>query len=325
MDNRPILVVCVPEREADAHICQILSKARDLAAQSGKQVCAADAGIFDPERVRRFSEGGAQQIYFSECGALTGIRGYCAAMETLIRQADPEIVLFPATESGKIIAAVLSARFEAGLTADCIDVVYDAEQIFHFYRAAISDSVIANITGINSRISMGTVKEGVFREKHFADAAEVTLSRTESDAAAMEFLDEILQKEPAAVQESQVDISQYPIVFCIGRGAGKAETVQKVYQLAENYHACVTGTKAVVDEQILGKEYQVGQSGKSVSPRVYLGLGVFGASQHLVGMQNADLVIAVNRDANAPIMKYADYAVHDDVDAFLDKMLAAIS
>lgn len=327
MKNHPILVICDLEPKTDEHVFQIVSKARELAEQSQKKILVTDVGIYDENRLRNFAEYGAHGVVFFDCGQQRPeMRCYSSIIESVIREYTPEIVLFPATESGKNIASIISVRFEAGLTADCIDVVYDASQVFHFHRAAISNSVIADIIGINSNISMGTVKKDVFRKKNFVkdDSFEIISKNIFPNEMPAEYRDEILKAVPLEQKEETIDINLFSVVFCIGRGAEKKETVQKIYQLAEKYHACVTGTKAVIDDQILSKAFQVGQSGKSISPKIYIGLGVSGASQHLVGIKNAEIVIAVNQDENAPIMQQANYAIVDDVNAFLDKMLEEV-
>lgn len=323
INNNSIMVVCDLTADTDEHIMQIISKAKELSCQTGKQVFVAVAGSNDEMRFRSFAECGANYVIFWEYSESMGIMKYSSFISSVIRRYTPETVLFPATETSKSIASIISSRFEAGLTADCIDIICDNDNNFHFYRAAVSDSVIAKITGINSNISMGTVKEGVFRKKISCpdnDFQVIAHCMTNSELD-KDYSDEICDMEYREQTEEKTNINQFPVVFCIGRGAEDPQTVEKTYRLAKAYNACVVGTKAVVDDNILDKAFQVGQSGKSISPSVYVGLGVFGANQHLVGMKNSQLIIAVNRDPDAPIMKYADYAIIDDVNTFLDKML----
>ncbi|MBQ8824546.1 MAG: electron transfer flavoprotein subunit alpha/FixB family protein [Ruminococcus sp.] len=326
ISNNSILVVCGLNVNSDEHTMQIISKASELSHQTKKQVLLAVAGNYDELRFRAFTDCGADCIIFWEYTKSIGIMKYSSFISAVIREYSPEIVLFPATESIKSVAAIISSCFEAGLTADCIDIICDEDNKFHFYRAAVSNSVIAKIVGINSSLSMGTVKEGEFKKKTYSkndenDNFQIMFYHMNTDEIDKDYLDDIVDIKYREKVEEKTNINNYSIVFCIGRGAEESQTIEKIYRLAEAYNACVVGTKAVIDDNILDKAFQVGQSGKSISPSIYIGLGVSGANQHIVGMKNSQLIIAVNHDADAPIMKYADYAIIDDVNVFLDKML----
>lgn len=323
ISNNSILVVCDLSADSDEHIMQIVSKANELAHQTKKQVLLAVAGSYNEMCFKSFADCGADYIIFWKYAESIGIMKYSSFISSVIREYSPEIVLFPATESGRSVAAIISSRFGVGLTADCIDIICDENNKFHFYRAAVSDSVIAKITGINSSISMGTIKEGVFKKKISPqnDNLQVIFYHMNVDDIDRDYADDIISIGYKEKSEEKIDISKYSIVFCIGRGAEETHTIEKVYRLAKAYNACVVGTKAVIDDNILDKALQVGQSGKSIFPSIYVGLGVSGANQHLVGIKNSQLIIAVNNDTDAPIIKYADYAIIDDVNIFLDKML----
>lgn len=323
ISNNSILVVCDLNADSDEHIMQVVSKANELSHQTKKQVLLAVAGSYDELRFKSFADCGANYIIFWKYTESIGIMKYSSFISSILRKYSPEIVLFPATESGRSVAAVISSRFGVGLTADCIDIICDENNKFHFYRAAVSDSIIAKITGINSNISMGTIKEGVFKKKISPqnDNFQVVFYDMNIEDIDRDYTDDIVSIRYKETSEEKIDINKYSIVFCIGRGAEEAHTIEKVYRLAKAYNACVVGTKAVVDDNILDKAFQVGQSGKSIFPSIYVGLGVSGANQHLVGIKNSQLIVAVNHDVDAPIMKYADYAIIDDVDMFLDKML----
>lgn len=118
---------------------------------------------------------------------------------------------------------------------------------------------------------------------------------------------------------NEINLSQYNIHFCIGRGA--IQYVDEIYELARKYNACVTGTRPVVEDGILERDRQVGQSGKSVSPQIYVGFGVSGASQHLVGIRNSKTIIAINNDSKAPIFNFADYGVVANVEDIVRELI----
>ncbi|MBR3772402.1 MAG: electron transfer flavoprotein subunit alpha/FixB family protein [Clostridium sp.] len=317
-----ILVVCDNGSEIDDHVLQIISKAKLLANASSKQVSVLFSGVRQEEAFSLMNRYGADEIIFSECSNPLELWDYCELVSDVIKMYTPKLVLFLATEFGKNVAAIMSTRFESGLTADCIDIRYEEEQ-FHFLRAAINDSVVARIQCINCDIEMATVKKGVFVKQELKVCGECKVIEYKTNVSG-----ELVKRKEVVIDSSDVehhesiDISQFKTVFCIGRGASQEGNVALIYELAQCCGACVVGTRAVVEESILDKEVQVGQSGKSISPKIYVAFGVSGASQHIVGIKNAELVIAVNHDRKAPIFEYADYAIVEDVSSVLKKMKA---
>jgi electron transfer flavoprotein alpha subunit len=233
-------------------------------------------------------------------------------------------VLFPATDFGKAAAARLSARLGLGLTADCID--FSLEDDFYFFRAAMNQSVIAKIKCINCDIRMGTVKKDVFlpQERPAGNEAfaKVFIERFEyysdKDLSRKNLLEVLDRVELQA--KKRINIHEHPISFCLGRGVKQKDTKDRILDLAQRCSANVIGTRAAVEMGMIEKERQVGQSGRSVAPQIYVGFGVSGASQHIVGIKNAGLVVAVNNDKNAAIFDYADYQIIDNLESIVGEM-----
>lgn len=322
MDKKDIFIIFDYHCAYDCdHHLQIVSKARELADRRGGEVitvCQEESDATDWTGV--FSHG-ADAAIMIETGQESCFEHFCDGVYALIKQTDPEVLLFPATETGKAVAAVLSTRLEAGLTADCIDIAMDEEETLYFSRAAINDTVIAKIQCHNSRIKMGTVKEGAFIKKKRSNASNGRIIRYPfvSDQPKRAYTVEVLDSIHS-VAENAVDIGASRIVFCIGRGVKNEKIRQNIYAIADKLGAVIVGTRAVVEEGILTKERQVGQSGKSIAPQIYVGFGVSGASQHMVGIKNAGMIVAVNNDKDAPIFQYADCKVIDDVDTIVTEM-----
>ena len=303
--NNEILVVCDLQNVISEHMLQIITKARSLADESGYYVgvlCAGqDDGIQDI-----VAEYGADKLIIADTNK-NNLWEYVDVLTKVIKDEQPKVILFQATDFGKNVAAIISARFETGLTADCIDITYSQDEGFAFVRAAICDSVIAQIKCINCDIHMGTVKEGVFVAKQVSPRRELVISK-------MKMFDNQYEEEVACLKTKElettldeINLNQYNIHFCIGRGA--SQYVDEIYELARKYNACVTGTRPIVEDGILERARQVGQSGKSIAPQIYVGFGVSGASQHLVGIINAKIIIAINNDPKAPIFDFADYVI----------------
>lgn len=320
--SRGILVACGVNDIINEHTLQVLTKARELANDSNKQLLLLFVGEEKQEYFETASKYGVDKIIFCNCKEELGIWGFSDIVTEAINVHNPDTVFFLADTFGKGVAAIISTRFGAGLTADCIEIVYDPnDKKFNFLRAALSDSVIAKITCINCDLQLCTIKKDVFVQKEQTNWKQANITNLNVDLSSI-FSDE----KPEILEVSQitetkkVDITKFPIVFGIGRGASTASNLQAINKLAEKYGACVVGTRAVVEENIITKEFQVGQSGKSISPKIYVAFGISGASQHLVGIKNAGTIIAVNTDKNAPICQYADYAIIDDVNNVLGEI-----
>ncbi len=321
-DNRikEILVVCDRSTEINRHMMEIIYKAKTIAMESGHLVSVLYTGNKNKDIVKGFSQCGADILISGTSPNKIGMWQFSDLVTRWIKKRKPQLVLFQSTEFGKDIAAIISARFEAGLTADCMDIFYDITNGFRFMRAAICDSVIAQIHCINCTMNIGTVKEGVFeicKLDRTWKMEMIPFSVEEDNTYERETCLHMSKEEQI---KKEINMKEYSTVFCIGRGASSPECVEGIFALAKKYNACVVGTRPVIEEGIIEKERQVGQSGKSISPKLYIGFGVFGASQHLVGIRNAKKIIAINHDPKAPIFDYADYSMVADVKDILDKL-----
>ena len=316
--NTDILVVCDPQNAISEYMLQIITKARSLAAKSGYYVgvlCAGQNADCMQDTVAKY---GADKLIIADTNKNT-LWEYVDVLTKVIKDEQPKVILFQATDFGKNVGAIISARFEAGLTADCIDITYSQNEGFAFIRAAICDSVIAQIKCINCDIHMGTVKEGVFVAEQISPKREILFSKIETFDEQYEEDVLCLKTKELKNTLNEINLSQYNIHFCIGRGA--IQYVDEIYELARKYNACVTGTRPVVEDGILERDRQVGQSGKSVSPQIYVGFGVSGASQHLVGIRNSKTIIAINNDSKAPIFNFADYGVVANVEDIVRELI----
>lgn len=320
-ERNRIYIISDNEGYASEHILQLVTKARMLADSYDMTVSVVCIGEADEKAFEKLKEYGADIILFCVQQKTLGIRDYSDIVADILRHKAPRVVLYPASSFGKQLAAILSTRFEAGLTADCTDIQFDEEDGFLFYRAAINDSVIAKIKGIHCQCTMCTVKKNVFIKRPYSALAAGVIEnhvfslQEQQIQSQLEFFNIVKAEERAAI-----DINKYSVVFCIGRGVKEEKVRKRIFSLAESCHAGVAGTRAVVEDNLIDKDRQVGQSGKSISPRLYIGFGVSGASQHLVGIRNADMVIAINNDENAAIFNYADYSIVEDVEVIVEEM-----
>ncbi|MBE5991813.1 MAG: electron transfer flavoprotein subunit alpha/FixB family protein [Paenibacillaceae bacterium] len=318
--SKEITVICDSQEYDREDVLQLVTKARSLGDASKRKVSVFCVGYMDQERISTLFLYGADRVVFCREEGRFDLPYFTEVIAAMVTEIYPEVILVPATVDGKIIAAVLSTRFEAGLTADCIEIEFDEAGELGFSRAAINDSVTATIKCINCNIMMGTVKKDVFikaagkpREESIV---EFTFSGEEPKCNGAWVVEERIERE----RKKEIDIHLFKKVFCIGRGVKDRAVLDRIYKIAEKYDMGIVGTRAVVEEKLIEKERQVGQSGKSISPQIYISFGVSGASQHMVGIKNAAAIIAVNTDRQAAIFDYADYSVVENLESILDHL-----
>lgn len=311
--NHDIWVVCDDATEGISSISLgMLTKSYELGKHSGCTSAAVCFGNQSPECLQELFFYGAENVlHFVHNNA--GIEQQCKWLCKAISQKKPKMIMFPASEYGRRMASYISVEFEAGLTAECIDITVDAEGHFAYSRAAINSSAIATIQCINSEVELCTIKENIFLPKRLPEACtgkieELSCEETEIDTIAERIT--VINTEEKA--ETPFDINASKIVFGFGRGIKDADTVALLFRVANKLGASVVGTRAVVEDNLLEQFRQVGQSGISIAPEIYVCFGISGASQHIVGIKNAKVIVAVNTDENAPIFDYADYIIHDD-------------
>lgn len=230
----------------------------------------------------------------------------------------PSLLVFPSNRYYKAISALISNEDNVGLTADCVNIEINNQFGFEFSRAAMNASIVAKIVSINSAFSSCTVKLGVFKDvlstssitkgnpKELIHEAFLLPHRNTEDTSSYDF----------TITDNS-DLRNSKVVFCVGRGASDSDTVKRIKKIAKKFNIQVVGTKATVDMNIVPEECKVGQSGKNIAPDLYIGFGVSGASQHIVGIQKSKRIIAINNDPEAPIFDFCDYKIIDDVNSIV--------
>lgn len=314
--------ICIPydmKNDKLESVCELLTKAQKLADRCSWTIVAICFGNDNEEQFHELIEFGAERIILFEKNEYFHKSEILKSMSEIVEKMESGLILFQDSELGKYVSSSLSVRFDIGLIADCINIQMNEKNGFIFSRTAIGDSVVADIISLQSKIYMCTIKSGaIIREKnmnrYFQGLTKYEIYSDGCEKENYEILGSISEEK-----QNGYDIQKYNIVFCLGRGVKKIETVERVMQLARIYKAGVCGTKAAVDEGWISKKNQVGQSAKCISPSIYIGLGVSGASQHLVGIQNSRKIIAINCDENAPIFQFADYVICGDVDEIIAK------
>lgn len=320
MEKERIAVFCVQGAvNYKSHAKQMTSKAYELAKNKGAEVIFCYIGSEDQDFFEQIGYCGAHKIeFYNSIDELT-IRNriMCEWGEILLKNYQFKIVLFMAEECGQRVAAVLSTRLQCGLTADCIDVTYNGQEII-FSRTALNDAVVANIRCTNEKLQLATIHEGVFEEAHnVSKHAEIHLWEQVIELKSDNI--ELLEKRNKALPEN-VDLSKSRIIFGIGRGVMESDALSRIQKFAKKCNAELVGTRPVIENGILPKSRQVGQSGRSIAPDLYVAFGISGVSQHIVGIKKSKVIVAVNKDINAPVFHFADYALVGDVNIILDEL-----
>ena len=306
---------------------ELLGEATSLAEDLQQSVVAVLIGGTDiAKSAEELIHFGADEVIVVADDRLTHFSSlpYTRILEQVIRENDPEIVLFGASSIGRDLAPRTSARIKTGLTADCTGLSINPEnKLLMMTRPAFGGNLMAVINCKTRRPQMATVRPGVMQpiERDASRTGKITnfVPTFQPSDFAVEILDVIPD------EDKKTDIIQAKFLVSGGRGVGSAEGFQALRDLADTIGGDVAGSRAAVEAGWIGPEYQVGQTGKTVRPNLYIACGISGAIQHMAGMENSENIIAINTNPNAPIFNLADLGVVGDLHAILPKLNEAIT
>ena len=306
---------------------ELLGKARDLADALGEKVVAMLLGYNVKEQAQTLIEMGADEVIVADCPDLKDYitEQYSQAAYQIITERKPTIVLYGATTIGRDLAPRIAARLNTGLTADCTKLeVADTEagdKQFRMTRPAFGGNLMATIICPNNRPQMSTVRPGVMqkRQREEGRAGEVTMFAPKFDSS--RFKVKLVNTEMKC--SCNDDIADAKILVSGGRGVKNTEGFNKLQALADTLGGMVASSRAMVDAGVVDHCIQVGQTGKTVRPELYVACGISGAIQHLAGMQNSDIIVAINKDPDAPIFEVADYGIVGDLYKVIPQIMEA--
>jgi len=293
---------------------ELLGEGRKLADSINTELSAVLMGDKLDAEAQELIEYGADKVYLASSPLLSHYRNefYTKVFVDLINQYKPEIVLVGATTIGRSLAPRIAARIKCGLTADCTALEMDpGKRILLQTRPAFGGNIMATIISQNSRPQMATVRPRVMKKAVRNPARKGEIVRVQPGISLEDALSEILKI--INVEEQVVDLQEADIIVSGGRGLGKAENFSLIQELAQTLGGAVGASRATVDAGWIPSYHQVGQTGKTVCPKLYIACGISGQVQHLVGMQNSDVIVAINKDPNAPIFQVATYGIVGDL------------
>ena len=324
------------DNELSSIAFELIGKGKDLAADLGTEVTAVLIGSDVKGLADELAAYGADKVIVVDDPELKEYRTepYTHALASVIDTYKPEIVLVGATAIGRDLGPKVSARVKTGLTADCtvleigdfpLNPLPNQEQKHNqllMTRPAFGGNTIATIACPNTRPQMATVRPGVMQKREKIEGAKAVVEEFNPGFTPNNQYVEIL-KVVKAVSDVE-DIMDAKILVSGGRGVGSAENFKLLEDLAEVLGGTVSCSRAVVDSGWKPRDLQVGQTGKTVRPNVYFAIGISGAIQHVAGMEESDIIIAINKDETAPIFDVADYGLVGDLNKILPALTASL-
>ena len=329
-----VFVYCEIEGTKVAEVSQeLLTKGRKLANQQGVELHAIVAGKDIKGKVEdQILPYGVDKLFVFDG---EGLFPYTSAPHTdilvnLFKEENPQIALLGATVIGRDLGPRVSSSLTSGLTADCTQLEigdFDDKKSGKHYdnllyqiRPAFGGNIVATIVNPDHRPQMATVRSGVMQKALYEGNAkgEVVYPDVAKYVPETDFVVKVIDRQ---VEAAKNNLKAAPIVVAGGYGVGSKENFDMLFQLAKELHGEVGASRAAVDAGWVDHDRQVGQTGVTVHPKVYIACGISGQIQHIAGMQDAGIIISINNDPEAPINKIADYAITGDVNEVIPKMI----
>lgn len=328
------IFVCIEIEEgkvADVSL-ELLTKGRELASTLGVGLDAVVLGEKLAGIEKELAKYGADTVWVADDKTFAPFRTlpHTAVLCGLIEQEKPQIVLFGATCIGRDFAPRVSSALHSGLTADCTQLVIgdhkdpktgkEYTDLLYQIRPAFGGNIIATIVNPDCRPQMATVREGVMRKEYAAQPGrgEVRAIDWKKFVKDTDLAVRIVERQ---IEERKIDIKGAGIIVAGGYGMGSKENFKLVHELADVLGGEVGASRAAVDAGFTDHARQVGQTGVTVRPKLYIACGISGQIQHTAGMDQSSMVISINSDPEAPICKLADYAITGDVNDIIPKMI----
>lgn len=304
---------------------ELLGKGRELADQLKTELTAVLLGEGIKDLSKELLYYGADKVIIADHPMLNiyVTEPYTKVLCDAIKAHNPEIILIGATAIGRDLAPRISARIHTGLTADCTSLEIEEEtKNLLMTRPAFGGNIMATIICPEHRPQMSTVRPGVMvkctRDEGRRGEIIALSPELNEDHMNVEILEVVKEsKKKVKIEEANVLVSG-------GRGIGKKENFETLEKLAKELGGVVSGSRAVVDAGWIERDYQVGQTGKTVRPDLYIACGISGAIQHVTGMEESELIIAINKNADAPIFELADVGIVGDVNKVIPALIEAL-
>lgn len=291
---------------------ELVGIATELAKTTNEKVCCILLGSKTKGLAEKLIGHGADRVFVAtdkEFEKYT-TEAYAQGVYQIIKEQEPNIMLFGATSIGRDLAPKLSARLHTGLTADCTKLEADENGNLFMTRPAFGGNLFATIVCPEHKPQMSTVRPGVMKKNGFDPARKGEITDVSIKFDKSKFLVDVIEEVMTVSCAEKIEDAK--ILISCGRGVGTEENIGKVRKVAGKIGASVSSSRALVDAGKMEHECQVGQTGKTVRPEAYIALGISGAVQHLAGMEESEFIVAVNKDKSAPIFGVAHLGIVGD-------------
>ena len=302
------------ENEIQPVVYELLGAGQRLAKARGTTLSAVLMGAGVEELSAELFKRGADRVYLADHPDLEQYNDepYAEILTSLINKYKPEIVLCGATTIGRSLISRVAVNLNAGLTADCTGLDIDPKKkILLQTRPAFGGNIMATIISPDNRPQMATVRHKVMKEAERDDSREGRIIKEEFAADGLTSRTRLL--DIVEEIEETVNLTEADVIVSGGRGVGNRENFKIIRDLALSLNAAVGASRSAVDADWIPYSHQVGQTGKTVCPKIYIACGISGQIQHLIGMKSSDVIIAINKDPEAPIFKFATYGIVGDL------------
>ncbi|GAA0117259.1 electron transfer flavoprotein subunit alpha/FixB family protein [Clostridium senegalense] len=301
---------------------ELLGKGREIADKLGVELTALLIGHNVEDMAKELTAYGADKVLLADKEELAHYTtdGYAKVITDLANSHKPEVIFIGATFIGRDLGPRVAARLSTGLTADCTALDIDPEnKNLLMTRPAFGGNLMATIMCGDNRPQMSTVRPGVFEKLEKDSNKEVKIEKAVFELEKSDIRTQVL--EVKKILKEVADIIEADILVSGGRGIGCKENFDILKELADEIGGTLSGSRAAVDNGWIDKALQVGQTGKTVRPQIYIACGISGAIQHLAGMQDSNYIIAINKDADAPIMQVADVGLVGDYQKIVPELV----
>lgn len=304
---------------------ETLAAAQQIAADTGSAISAAVLGKGVANFADELASKNIAEVLLVEHDLLEAYTpdGYCLGLSQVMESAKPDLVLFPHTYQVRDFAPKLAAMLGKGMIADCVGFHKEGDKLV-FVRQMFQGKTVADVTFQGPAPWFASFQSGAFRADllaaHSAGKAPV-------NKISVQLKPEQIRTKPLELfkeVKSAVDLTQAPIIISVGRGIKAPENIPQAEALAKAMGGEMAASRPICDEGWLPMERQIGSSGQTVAPKLYLALGISGAIQHVVGMKGARTIVAINKDQNAPIFEIADYGIVGDIFEIMPALTAAL-
>lgn len=328
-----IFVYCETEggRIADVSL-ELMTKGRELAARLGVELQAVLLGHGLDAAVKELTRYGADKIWLADDVEFDPFRTlpHCTVLCDVIRREQPQIVLFGASTVGRDLAPRVSSSLGSGLTADCTELQIgdytdartntEYKDLLYQIRPAFGGNIIATIVNPDHRPQMATVREGVMRMEPAAKPGKGAVEKIDWKSVITD-TDEAVRILARKIEERKIDIKGANVIVAGGYGVGSKEGFKQLHELAATLGGEVGASRAAVDAGFTEADRQIGQTGVTVRPKLYIACGISGQIQHTAGMDQSAMVVSINTDPDAPINKIADYAIIGNLNEVVPKLI----